>query len=144
MAKCDNKFIPKYVPNNLKWYERDGLETWHLQNKCNDFINNTDEHFKQMRITNFDIFKNNVCTEKLKQYQTLDHHKIIQYPPQLREQICSSIFRNSNRKEKHIKKEAINKNFNNNNNNNNNNQRVGTGRGRFIKKIRDDLYAESW
>ena len=67
MTKCDNKYIPKYVPNILKWYERDGLETWHLQIKCNDFIINTDEHFKQMKITSFDIFKNNVCTEKRKQ-----------------------------------------------------------------------------
>ena len=76
----------------------------------------------------------------------MDNHEIIQYPPQLGQQICSSIFRNSNRKEMHIKKEALNKNFNNNsnNNNNNNNQRVGTGPGRFIKKIRDDLYTESW
>ena len=71
MAKCDNKYIPKYVPNILKWYERDGLETWHLQIKCNDFIINTDEHFKQMKITNFDIFKNNVCAEKRKQYQPI-------------------------------------------------------------------------
>ena len=22
-----NKFIPSYVPDNLKWFERDGLET---------------------------------------------------------------------------------------------------------------------
>ena len=94
-----------------------------------------------MKITNFDIIKKNVCTEKLKQYQTLDHHKSMQYPPQLREQICSSIFRNANRKDMHIKKETIYEHFNNINNNN---KRVGTGRGRFIKKIRDDLYAESW
>ena len=141
MAKCNNKYIPEYVPKNLKWYERDGLETWYLQNKCNDFINNTDEHFKQMKITNFDIIKNNVSTENLKQYQTLDHHEIMQYLPQLREQICSSIFRNANRKDMHIKKETIYEHFNNINNNN---KRVGTGRGRFIKKIRDDLYAESW
>ena len=60
MAKCNNKYIPEYVPKNLKWYERDGLETWYLQNKCNDFINNTEEHFKQMKITNFDIIKKNV------------------------------------------------------------------------------------
>ena len=46
MAKYDNRYIPKFVPNNLKWYERDGLETWYVQNKCNDFINNTDKHFK--------------------------------------------------------------------------------------------------
>lgn len=108
MAKYDNRYIPKFVPNNLKWYERDGLETWYLQNKCNDFINNTDEHFKQMKIINFDIIKNNVSTEKLKQYQTLDHHKSMQYPPQLREQICSSIFRNANQKDMHIKKETMN------------------------------------
>ena len=36
----------------------------------------------------------------------------------------------------HIKKETINEHFAN--------KRVSTGRGRFIKKIRDDLYAESW
>ena len=41
----DNKFIPKYVPNNLKWCERDGLDTWYLQNKCNVFLIDTDEHF---------------------------------------------------------------------------------------------------
>ena len=27
----DNKYIPKYVPNDLKWYEKDGLDTWYFQ-----------------------------------------------------------------------------------------------------------------
>ena len=27
MAKFDNKFIPEYVTNDLKWYKRDGLDT---------------------------------------------------------------------------------------------------------------------
>ena len=96
MAKFDNKFIPKYVPNDLKWYERDGLDTWYLQNKCADFINNTDEHFKQMKITNFDMIRNDVSKDKIKQYQTLDHQEIMHYPLQLRDQICSTIFRNAN------------------------------------------------
>ena len=135
MAKFDNKFIPKYVPNDLKWYERDRLDTWCLQNKCNDFLNDTDEDFKQMKIINFEMIKNNVSTEKLKQYQTLDHHEIMYYPPRLREQICSSKFSKTNQKDMHIKKETINEYFAN--------KRVSTGRGRFIKKIRDDLYAES-
>ena len=30
----DNVFIPKYVPQNLKLYEKDGLETWYRQIKC--------------------------------------------------------------------------------------------------------------
>ena len=28
--EVDNVFIPKYVPNNLKWYKRHGLDTWYL------------------------------------------------------------------------------------------------------------------
>ena len=74
--------------------------------------------------------------KKLNQYQTLDHDEIKQYLPQLRQQICSSIFRNANRKHMHIKKATINKHFVN--------KRVSSGRGHFIKKIRDNLYAESW
>ena len=58
--EVDNKFIPKCVPNDLKWYERDGLDTWYLQNKFNEFINNTDSYFKRMKITNFDLVKNDV------------------------------------------------------------------------------------
>ena len=26
--KVDNVFVPKFIPNNLKWYECDGLNTW--------------------------------------------------------------------------------------------------------------------
>ena len=105
--KVDNKLIPKFVPNDLKQYGKDGLDTWYLQNKCNVFINNTDTYFKPMKFTNFHIIKNDVPKEKLKQHQTLDHDEIEQYPPQLREQICSSIFRNTNQKDMHIKKETI-------------------------------------
>ena len=36
--KFDNRFIPKYIPNDLPWYEKDGLDTWYLQNKCKDFL----------------------------------------------------------------------------------------------------------
>ena len=63
----DNTFIPKYVPDNLKWYEKDGLDTWYLKNKCDDFLMNTDEHFENMHIVNFDTIKNNVPKEKIKQ-----------------------------------------------------------------------------
>ena len=34
----DNTFIPPFVSNELKWYERDGLETWYRQNKCQEFL----------------------------------------------------------------------------------------------------------
>ena len=50
-----NTYIPKYVPDNLKWYERDGLLTWYKQCKCKDFLGNTDGHFEETEIVNFDI-----------------------------------------------------------------------------------------
>ena len=102
--EVDNKFIPKFIPNDLKWYEKDSLDTWYQQNKCNEFINNTDTYFKNFK--------------------------------KLQKQICSSIFRRGNRKDMHIPKQAINKHFKN--------KKVCTGRGRFIKKIRDDMYAQYW
>ena len=72
----DNVFIPKYVPQNLKWYKKDGLGTWYRQIKCKEFLNNTDLHFAKRKITNFNITKNQVSDNKLKQYQLIDHEEI--------------------------------------------------------------------
>ena len=47
--KVDNTFAPKFIPDNLKWYERDGLETWYQRNKCSEFLEDTDSHFKNMK-----------------------------------------------------------------------------------------------
>ena len=44
----------------------------------------------------------------MKQYQTIDHEEIKQYPSHLQEQIWSSIFRNSHRQDMHIKKKQSN------------------------------------
>ena len=27
MWKVDNTFVPKFIPDNLKWYKHDGLKT---------------------------------------------------------------------------------------------------------------------
>ena len=52
-----NTYIPKYVSSNLKCYEHDDLLTWYDQRKCEDFLRNTDSHFKQAKIINFDIIR---------------------------------------------------------------------------------------
>ena len=111
----DNKFIPKYVPNDLKWYKKVGLDTWYLQNKCADFLMDTDKHFKKMKVVNFDMIKNEVSQEKLKQYHLIDHQEIMHYPSHIREEIFSSIFQNSNRKDMHITKSTVNEHFKNTN-----------------------------
>ena len=87
--EVNNVFIPKYVPNNLKWYERDGIDTWYLQNKSNEFLENTDLHFKQRKVVNFDIIKNGENDKSIQQYNQLDHDEIKKYPPEYEEEVMS-------------------------------------------------------
>ena len=70
--------------------------------------------------------------KKLQQYQTIDHDKIKNYPPHFQDQTRSSIFRNSTRSDINIQKEHFT------------NKNVPTGRGRFLEKIKDDMYAKYW
>ena len=134
--EMDNVFVLKYVPNDLKQYEKDGLGTWYRQNKCEEFLSDTDAHFKRRTIINFDIIKNDVGKNKLKQYQTIDHDEIKNYPPHFQYQIRSSIFRNLTRQDMNIQKETIKEYFTN--------KKVLTGLGQFLTKIKDDMYVEYW
>ena len=113
-----------------------GTRKMELIHKCNDFLRDTDEHFKEMKIVNFDLIKNNVSEEHKKQYQQIDRHDILGYPPKLHEEICSSIFRNVKRDGMYDKKETIDEHFRN--------KKTGIGPGRFIKKVRDSVYAKVW
>ena len=89
-----------------------------------------------MKIVNFDLIKNNFSEEHKKQYQQIDHHEIMGYQPKLREEICLSILRNVKRDGMYVKKKTIDEHFRN--------KKTGVGRGRFIKKVRDSVYAEAW
>ena len=57
--ETDNQFIPSFVSNDLPWYEREGLNTWYEQGKCQYFLENTDNHFQNLQILNFDIIYSN-------------------------------------------------------------------------------------
>ena len=102
----DNTFVSPYVPENLKWFERDGLETWYRQNKCREFLKNTDVHFQQQQIINFDMITNGKELDKsiIKPYQTIDHDEIKKYLPERQQQITSSIFRNIGREDMNVKR----------------------------------------
>lgn len=39
-----NNYIPEYVPEDLPWYERDGLMKYIDQVKCQDFLKDSDGH----------------------------------------------------------------------------------------------------
>ena len=109
--KVDNIFVQKFIPNDLKWYERGGLDTWYLEGKCKDFLENTDRHFEQMKIINFYILS--VSKKGLKQYQQTDHQMVMSYPAKERKEIFSSIFRNVGRNDMNVTKESVNEHFKN-------------------------------
>ena len=127
--KLDNKFIPIY--QDLKWFERDRLETWYRSNKCEEFLENTDLHFKNRKIINFDMIKNDTSDDKTKQYQQIDHYEIEKYPKYYQEQIMSSIFRNANPKDMKIQKRTVHEHFSD--------KKKAVGRGKFLKKCVDDM-----
>ena len=88
---------------------------------------------QEKKIINFDIIKNKVDGSKLKQYQLIDHEEIKNYPFEFQNQIQFSIFRNADCKDMNISKETIKEHFN---------KKVLTGRGRFLKKNKDEMYAK--
>ena len=75
-----------------------------MRNKCEEFLNNTDLHFKKRHKVNFNMIKNNPSQGTIKPYQTVDHDEIKRYPTEYQHQICSSIFRNADRKDMFIEK----------------------------------------
>ena len=76
--QVDNTFVSPYVPESLKWFERDGLETWYRQKKCREFLEDTDSHFQQRQIINFDMIRNSERLDKkrIKQYHQIDPEEI--------------------------------------------------------------------
>ena len=83
------------------------------------------------------MIKNDITDEKIKQYQQIDHDEIKKYLPNDQQQIMSSIFRNANRKDMNIEKRTSNENLSNK-------KISGCGHGKFIKMIKDDMYAQWW
>ena len=65
MACFTNNYVPEYVPDNLKWCDRDGLMIYIDKLKYDNFIKNTDEHFEKTAVINFDIIRRQVRGEKI-------------------------------------------------------------------------------
>ena len=98
MSKPTNTNVPKFIPNKLSWYERNGLMTWYDKIKCENFLRDTDQHFQQAKIINFGIIHRECCGEEvpknlLKRYQTVNDKSVSDYPTPKQIQILSSAFR---------------------------------------------------
>lgn len=65
-----------FVPQDLKWYEKDKLMTWYDQGKCKDFLQDLDSHFENSNIINLHIINKQdrdeeICQTTLKNYQAI-------------------------------------------------------------------------
>ena len=122
---------------NLNSFERDGLETWYRQNKCQELLENTNKHFEQRKIVNFHMINEKLDKEIIQQYQTVDNKKIEQYPIEYRDQIRSSIFRNIQRNDLYANMSTVRKHFMTD-------KQKSIGRGKFLKICKDSVYASCW
>ena len=136
-----NTYIPENVSDNLKWYERDGLDTWCKKNKCDEFLEDTDRYFHTAQIINFDIIRNQkqLPKNKLEQYQTVNYDTIKKYPLSEQARITSSIFRNIDHSDLHATPAVVKNHIHKNNI-----PQKSVGRGRFLKICRDTMYAKYW
>ena len=115
MTNYTNNYIPKYVPDNLEWYERDDLMTYIDMLKYDNFIKDTDSHFKKTHVINFDSIYRQIRGEKLHQkleqkYKIIDNSRISLYPDKEKDKALSSAFK-CPRKDLYFKKEMIKEHF---------------------------------
>ena len=57
------------------------------------------------------MINNELSKEQIKQYQFIDHQENNKNPHNLKQEICSSIFRNVKREGMYVQKETINEHF---------------------------------
>ena len=108
-------YIPKYVPKDLPWYEKDGVMTWLDQAKCVEMLFDIDKHFATTHVINFDIIHRLARVEKVpdeiyKNIQTIDSDELKMYPSYNQRQVLGSVFR-SKGKDVLVDKELLHTHF---------------------------------
>ena len=61
-----NNYIPEFVPDNLKWYERDSLMTYIDKLKYDNFIKDTGRHFEKRKSLILISYTNRLGERKLR------------------------------------------------------------------------------
>ena len=107
--------IPKYVPKDLPWYEKDGVMTWLDQAKCVETLFDIDKYFATTHVINFDIIHRLARVEKVpdeiyKNIQTIDSDELKMYPSYNQRQVLGSVFR-SKGKDVLVDKELLHTHF---------------------------------
>ena len=88
-----NTYVPTFVRQELKWYERDKLRTWYDHRKCKDFLDELDKDLENAKIVNFDII--NKCVRgqvrsqlTLQNYQTIEKKQFLNIRLRKEKKLC--------------------------------------------------------
>ena len=138
------RYIPPYVKENLKWYEKEGLITYFQQLEYKEFKRDRDAYINQTKILNFDIIHHICRGDKLektiKEHNTVKKENLKQMPPSEKYAAVAACFRSSNKNifvEKTVAKEYFSCN---------NSNIIRTERSRLKKQEEDRnrKYFECW
>ena len=93
MSINENNYVPKYIPPE----ERDFLS--YLDDlKYEKYMEDPDTYFKNIKIINFDIIRNQILGEPMRKpietYQTVHDADLVKYTPKAKEKFVSSAMRN--------------------------------------------------
>ena len=93
MSINENNYVPKYIPPE----ERDFLS--YLDDlKYEKYMEDPDTYFKNVKIINFDIIRNQILGEPMRKpietYQTVHDADLVKYTPKAKEKFVSSAMRN--------------------------------------------------
>ena len=97
-----NKYVPRFAQHSkLSWYEPDGLLPYIDTLKCEEFLKDTDSHFKTAQV-NFDIICHECRGDPLqgnyKEYQTVNKKDMDKYSSNSKKKVVNSALR-SDRKD---------------------------------------------
>ena len=99
--------MTKYVPEDLPWYERDGLMTYIEQARYKDFISDPDTAIKNTKIINFEMIhaqcRGTPRTHSDEFYQTVREKNVSKMPQKDRKKTVAACLR-SERKDIFIEK----------------------------------------
>ena len=94
-----NNYIPEFVPEDLPWYERDGLMTHIDQMKHKGFISDPGPYIKNTQIINFEMIytqrSGHARTHFDKHYQTVTEKDVKKMPEKDKKNAVSACIRST-------------------------------------------------
>ena len=105
-----NSYIPPYVKDDLKWYERDGLLTYVDRLKYERFEENRDDYLTKAKVVNFHMIharcRGNTREKNDRHYQTVKYKNLKKMSEEDKKKAVAACIRND-RKDLYVQKDLM-------------------------------------